>query len=247
MRVLIWDFDGTLGYREGGMWSATLLELLEEELPQVGATRDQLRPHLQSGFPWHRPDQPHPEIRTPKQWWESLLPVFEAAFQRVGVDCASARCLARKVRHKYTDPGRWRLFDDVLPTLDGLSARGWTHVLLSNHVPELSDGTGIIDIIGHLGLRSRLARVFNSAESGYEKPHPRAFQMVLNAFPAATAVWMIGDSVRADIKGAEALLIPTILIDRDGGGTGRTCTHIAEVPALLARRHGGPRPLPHDQ
>lgn len=247
MRVLIWDFDGTLGYREGGMWSASLLELLQEEMPQIRATADHLRPYLRCGFPWHRPDQPHPEIRTPEQWWDSLLPLFEAAFRGIGVDRKSARSLARQVRYRYTDPGRWRLFDGVLPTLDLLAARGWTHVLLSNHVPELSDVKGSIDLIGHLGLRPRLARVFNSAETGYEKPHPRAFQMVLDAFPDATAMWMIGDSIGADVRGAEALRIPTILVDRRGEGTGRTCTHVAEVPALLARSRAGPRPLHQGQ
>ncbi len=31
----------------------------------------------------------------------------------------------------------WELFDDTLPALDQLSADGWSHVVLSNHVPEL--------------------------------------------------------------------------------------------------------------
>jgi hypothetical protein len=26
--LIIWDFDGTLAYREGGMWSATLAEVV---------------------------------------------------------------------------------------------------------------------------------------------------------------------------------------------------------------------------
>ncbi|MFO7742923.1 MAG: hypothetical protein R6X31_11480 [Anaerolineae bacterium] len=30
--------------------------------------------------------------------------------------------------------------------------------------------------------------MFNSAETGYEKPHPRAFQLVLEAFPDTEAV-----------------------------------------------------------
>jgi putative hydrolase of the HAD superfamily len=229
MRVLIWDFDGTIGYREGGTWSRVLLELLRQEMPGVEATADQLRPCLQFGFPWHNPDQPHPEIQTPEQWWDRLLPVFAAAFQVTGIEISQARSLAQQVRHVYADPERWRLFDDALPTLDQLAAQRWTHVLLSNHIPELRE------IIDHLGLTPRLARVFNSAETGYEKPHPRAFQMVLDAFPDATAVWMIGDSVSADVVGAEASGIPAILVHGRNGEAKHVCARISEVQAVLAR------------
>ena len=30
MKTLIWDFDGTLGYREGGMFGASLIEAIEQ-------------------------------------------------------------------------------------------------------------------------------------------------------------------------------------------------------------------------
>ena len=42
----------------------------------------------------------------------------------------------------------------------------------------------------HLGLTSRIAYLFNSAETGYEKPHPRAFQIALETLP--------------DVEGADA-------------------------------------------
>ena len=63
-RLLIWDFDGTLGYRHGGAWSASMLEVLQRQLPGIGATADHFRPYLQTGFPWHHPERPHPEIQT---------------------------------------------------------------------------------------------------------------------------------------------------------------------------------------
>ncbi len=63
MQYLIWDFDGTLGYRSG-MWSGTLLEVLRQEMPECPATVDDMRPYLQDGFPWHRPEQPHTPYTT---------------------------------------------------------------------------------------------------------------------------------------------------------------------------------------
>jgi len=229
MRLLIWDFDGTLGYRVGGMWSGALLELLQQEIPEVEATADQLQPYLQAGFPWQHPDQPHPEIQTPEEWWNGLALVFEDIFQGLGIETSQARSMAQQVRQTYTDSGRWRLFDDALPTLDQLSIQGWTHFLLSNHVPELRE------IIHHLGLASRLARIFNSAETGYEKPHPHAFQMVLNAFPESTTVWMIGDSMAADVIGAQAIGIPAILARGHSKDARYACARVSEVKALVTQ------------
>ena len=55
------------------------------------------------------------------------------------------------------DPAQWREFPDVFPALDGLSSRGWTHLVLNNHVPQHRRELG-----------ERVLRVFNSAETGYE-------------------------------------------------------------------------------
>lgn len=227
MHLLIWDFDGTLGYRVGGMWTATLLELLRREMPDLEVKAQQLRPHLQTGFPWPKPEQAHPEIDTPEAWWAALAPVFEKAFQAVGLGARQARSLAWRVPSVYADPSRWCLFDQTLPTLDRLTSRGWTHTLLSNHVPELRD------IVDHLGLTVHLLRIFNSAETGYEKPQPHAFQMVLSAFPDTTAVWMIGDSMTADVAGAEAIGIPAILVHQQDQRAKRICPALSDVEAAL--------------
>jgi putative hydrolase of the HAD superfamily len=63
-------------------------------------------------------------------------------------------------------------------------------------------------------LAQYFIRVFNSAEIGYEKPNSAAFEAVKAAFPDGAARWMIGDSFRADIKGAVQAGIPGILVRR---------------------------------
>ena len=74
MRTLIWDFDGTLGYREGGMFGAALLEVVRQTAPGADVTQGQIRPYLQSGFPWHTPERPHLEIASSEPWrvWGSM-------------------------------------------------------------------------------------------------------------------------------------------------------------------------------
>ena len=227
VKTLIWDFDGTLGYRTGGMFGGALREIIRRQAPTLDVPVEHFRPYLRSGFPWHTPDRPHPEIGSAEQWWDALDPVFERALAGVGLGAHQARALAKQVRHVYPDPERWQLFDDTIPTLGRLSARGWTHVLLSNHVPELPR------ILHHLGLLPQLANVLNSADTGYEKPHPQAFRLVLEAMDSLTAVWMIGDDYGADVAGAEAVGVPAILVRRYHAGARYYCDGLAQVLTIV--------------
>jgi putative hydrolase of the HAD superfamily len=231
-KLLIWDFDGTLAYRRGGMWAAALVEVIREADPGLPVTEAQLRPYLQSGFPWHSPHQPHPELASSDVWWRSLEPLFEWALQGVGLTPGRARQMALRVRDVYADPERWRLFDDVVPALESLSARGWAHALLSNHVPELRA------IVRHLGLMPYLAGVFNSAETGYEKPHPAAYRSVLAAFGHPLKVWMIGDSYRVDIAGAGAVGVRGILVRKPDARTEWFCPGLAPVVRIVGGETG---------
>ena len=229
MGALIWDFDGTLAYRQGRWpaWTQTLLEVLEREAPGHGVAAELLRPFVREGFPWHSPEVYHPHLASADAWWAALEPRFAAAFAAVGVDEGSARRMAKAVRGAYLVPERWRLYDDALPVLEELSARGWEHVLLTNHVPELGE------ILRHLGLDGYLRGVSNSAKTGYEKPHPEAFRGVLEKLSGTDAVWMIGDSAEADVAGAEAAGIPAILVRRPREGVERYCEDLTGVPAIV--------------
>ena len=243
MRLLIWDFDGTLGYRDGGAWSATpgyqdggawsaaLDEVARGASPKPEVTLAAIRENSQSGFPWHAPSEPHTDIESADEWWATLTPVLAGTFERVGFPRSQSLELSSRVRQVYTDPDHWRLYDDTLTALEQLAQAGWTHVLLTNHVPELRD------IVSHLKIDGYLAATFNSAETGYEKPHPQAFRLVLDRFPEATATWMIGDSMSADIRGAEAVGIPSILVHRFHGEAPHYCGTLTEVPAIVL----GPR------
>lgn len=205
MKYLIWDFDGTLGYRVGG-WTGALIEVLRRFEPGVDITPEEIRPYIQSGYPWHAPEQSHLGIQTAAQWWDRLDPVFERAYERVGVDSARVTLLAKYVRQVFSESQYWCLFDDTLPVLGHLVSKDWTHIILSNHVPELGQ------IISDLGLTDIVSQIFNSAEIGYEKPHPQAFRIVLDALGRTEVVWMIGDNIKADVEGAQAVGLPAILV-----------------------------------
>lgn len=221
---MIWDFDGTLVIRSGG-WTGALLSVLRQNEPGLAVTAEQVRPFLNSGFPWQAPENSHPGL-SPEEWWEDLLPMFIRAFRGVGFD-AAARKYAAQVRATYLDLCAWQIYPDALPALDSLSEAGWTHVLLTNHVPELPL------LLDHFGLSDRFAAVFNSAETGFEKPNPKAFRAVTAWTGSESATWMIGDSYTADFQGAAEAGLPAILVRHSHPNARWCCDGLGEVAAIV--------------
>jgi putative hydrolase of the HAD superfamily len=227
-RLAIWDFDGTLAHRRGETgWSVLLAETLDAEEPGHGHSAETFRPHLREGFPWHSPDITHPELCEPEAWWGAVRPVLARAYEAAGYPPRRALELADAARRLYVDPNvGWELFEDTLPTLARLEQAGWTHAILSNHVPELRQ------IVAALGLEDVVALVSCSAVTGYEKPHPQAFASVLDRLRPAQA-WMIGDNFLADVLGPEELGIPAVFVRRPDPRAVRYADSLTGVPALL--------------
>jgi putative hydrolase of the HAD superfamily len=223
--TLIWDLDGTLAFRAGG-WTGALLQVLQ--LEGIKVRREQLRPHLAQGFPWQQAHIPHPDIRSADQWWKQINAVVaEALRSGAGLEPQAAKSLAQAVQRIYLEPNAWQRFPDALSSLQELARRGWRHVLLSNHVPELRQ------LLAGLDLTPHFACILNSAETGYEKPHPQAFRLALDACVADRPVWMIGDNFHADIIGAEWIGIPGILVHSSHPLAERQASNLAELASLL--------------
>jgi putative hydrolase of the HAD superfamily len=229
--LLIWDWDGTLGHHEG-MFSGSMEAVLMRELPSSRLTGADFRPHLRSGFPWQNPEVTHPQITTAEQWWEALQPIFAKAYAAAGVDDATAARLAGQVRAEYLKPQRFKVYDDSGPTLEEMAKRGWAQVVLSNHVPELEN------VVTQLPLGKYLSRVFVSGCTGFEKPNPMAFRLVLDAMKGCSPVWMIGDSMKVDIEGAKEVGVPGILVRRYDPSAERYAEFVSGVIAMVSQGRG---------
>lgn len=227
MKYLMWDFDGTLVYRLGGSWTTALLDVIRREAPASTVTLDQVRPYLLSGFPWHTPERTHTHIKSAEEWWAALDPVFVTALRGVGFAETQARSMAKQLRTIYTEPRHFQLYEDVTDALSQLTSLGWTHVMLTNHVPELQE------ILRHLKIDSAFARVFNSAETGYEKPNLLAFRNVLDAMSDVQEIWMIGDSYPVDVLGAESAGIPAILVRKHDPKAMQYCVDLSLVAEVV--------------
>lgn len=204
---LVWDFDNTLAVRPGH-WGQCLAEVVNECYPDKQVLPEAFRPHLTSGFPWHVHETPHTHLSSADEWWTALTPTLERALQRgAALETHQASALLAAFRTTYLDPGNWVVFDDTVAALELLSRDGWNQVILSNHVPEL---TGIVTA---LGLSAFFSAVHTSGITGFEKPHPRTYEAVLETFGARPGrVVMVGDSYRADYVGPRLAGIEAVLV-----------------------------------
>jgi putative hydrolase of the HAD superfamily len=210
------------------MWRGALTQVLDEHEPGHHVTSEMIRPLLRDGFPWDRSETPHPQLSEPDTWWEHVEQLLVRAYEGVGIASDRAQTLGRLVRARYVDARDWQLFGETIPVLTSLRERGWRHVILSNHVPELGS------IVTGLGLGELIDEIVNSAETGYEKPHPEAFALARRIAGDPDVVWMVGDNPQADVAGAEAVGIPAILVVRAGELAGkRHVRTLDDVPRFL--------------
>jgi len=225
--VILWDFHGTLASRS---WSGAMLDVLRSDDPHTSVVREDISLALQDGFPWHRPEQPHPELDDPQCWWERMIERLASAYRAVGADAERARTLASLAREHYIDPSHYEVFDDTRPALESLHENGWRHWILSNHVPELRD------IVWALGWRDLFDGVLTSARLGFEKPHPEVFAIARARVKAPGAMWMVGDNIEADVLGAQRCGIPAILVRKQDVRALHRCEDLHGVGALLEER-----------
>jgi len=225
--TIIWDFDGTLAYRPG-KWGSALVQALQDAPCGGEVDIERLRPHLKTGFPWHHPERPHPELRDPAAWWRQVEGVLARALAASGYDPAGAGQIARLAGQHFRDPASFIMFPDTIPALRRLSADGWRHIILSNHVPELEE------IVCALHLADHFDAILSSANTGYEKPNPEAFAIALSRAGHPECVWMVGDNPVSDVLGAEAVGIPGILVRTEAEGVARSAADMTHVVRIVS-------------
>ena len=127
----------------------------------------------------------------------------------------------------------FELYDDALPTLEALRECGVKLGLLSNSSRDLDA------FVVHHGLE--VDAILTSGGHGKAKPHASIFRRMLQLLgtrPDETA--MVGDAIEDDVRGAEAVGMRALLVDREGrfpDVAGRL-DDLREVPAALGLVRG---------
>jgi putative hydrolase of the HAD superfamily len=214
---ILWDFDGTLAYREG-MWSGTLLSLLNKNgiknIPNTNSMPiedcwllEKMKPYLNTGFTWHNYEYSHIELFCGKTWYEYYANLFYGILINIGIMEKMAKEISEKVIIEYMDKTKWFIYDDVIEALVKVKDNGFKNYILSNHIPKLTE------IVENVGLNEYFYGIYSSGNIGYEKPNIKIYEYVLNELKVnKNDCIIIGDSFKADIKGGENIGIKSILV-----------------------------------
>jgi putative hydrolase of the HAD superfamily len=140
----------------------------------------------------------------------------------------------------------WELYPDVEPMLREVRAMGVRIGIISDW------GSNLRDIATELGLERYVEFVLPSGAVGVAKPNPAFFAMALErAGVEPDDGLMVGDSYRADVRGAWSAGMAAVWLDRTDGinitppgepqpTDVRIIRSLDELPAII--RDGGPLP-----
>ena len=212
IRTVCFDFDQTLGYMQPSHWAAyeeaaraAGIDVTAEALAAGGTEGGWAR--------WSTPLGPvHlDESRSHESFRELRATLAIERFRAAGVPDGPALLDAgRRAALIEEESTRYVLYRDTLPALERLHDAGVTSIIVSNHIWALPE-------IVHALTGDLIAHVVTSARVGVRKPHPAIFEaaLALTSTPADETL-MVGDSVSADVRGAERVGMHAVLIDHSG-------------------------------
>lgn len=216
LAAVVFDWGGTLTPFHDvdllDLWRLAALEISPPQADEITA----ILAGLEASW-WHSRDAAggHAGNGSEGGMTGSIAELLAAASARLGVDVAAAvvqaasrRDLTAWTPHTMCDP-------EALLLVHLVRARGLLIGLLTNtRWPRLwhermLQRDGLLDLFH--------ARIYTS-DLPFDKPHPIAFQAVLDALGISdpSRVLFVGDRVRTDIRGARAAGMRTVLV-RDGG------------------------------
>lgn len=206
LAVFCWDFDGTLTWCDH-LWSGSVQKALLETVPDAKIEFNAIRKCNETGFSWHTPEKAYPD-RTGELWWEDMNRHFYKSCLSLGLNEEQSRTAAEKVRAIIKKKENYFLFDGVYETLEHIKNQGHKNILLSNNYPDLKEVTDALD------LTQYFEHMVISGLVGYEKPHPKLFEMAKALYPNESDFYMVGDNINADIIGGKNAGMKTILVHK---------------------------------
>lgn len=228
----------------------TLADALSGVLAEEGRTmtEEQMRAAWEEADRWfwdeyHRPgNDTWTDDDRIEQYWRRYHAVM---LGRLGVE--THREVLDRVLATQFAPDAWEPYPDVEPMLRAVRAES------DVRIGVVSDwGSNLRGILGELGLDGFLDFVLASGAVGVAKPDPAFFRLALEeAGVDAGEALMVGDSYRADVRGAWAAGMDAVWLDRREGVSitpadepipddVRRIRGLDELPAIV--RAGGPLP-----
>jgi REG-2-like HAD superfamily hydrolase len=137
--------------------------------------------------------------------------VYQTFLTELGYPDAARSDLPEQLFNTFVRQENYRLYEDAMPTLERFQNTGLTLGVISNWEEWLER------LMVGLGIRDYFHCVVVSGLSGVEKPDAEIFQRALEAAGVRPEEALhVGDSLRDDVQGAEAVGIRAVLLDRFG-------------------------------
>jgi len=159
------------------------------------------------------------------------IEMYEYMASMLGIPPQLRRGLADTVYQYYFSSEAWKLFDDVLPTLEMLRQSGLRLGIISNWDQTLTE------IIEGLDIAPYFETIISSADVRLHKPLPEIFQLALdNLDVGASEAMHVGDHLYADAAGAARMGMTPVLLDRSNqhlSYEGLRVTSLLQIEAFL--------------
>lgn len=224
-RLILFDVGWTLVDTHPSAQELIRRVLGEQGLPITSADLERAEPRAREAVRHLLPFQRYGQEES-RAFWDAFYTALLAA---LGIEPRPALRAALYAAFQRLE--NWRLYPDVLPTLQTLRERGFRLGVVSNWEEWLED------LLLALEVHALFDVIIASGPFGRAKPHPSIFERALELAGGVTPseAVHVGDSPRDDVAGAQAVGIRPILIDRRGRYPDLPVERISTLAELPAR------------
>jgi putative hydrolase of the HAD superfamily len=128
------------------------------------------------------------------------------------------------IYERFAEADAWHVFEDVVPTLESLSASGIKLGVISNWDERLKP------LLRALELEDYFDVIVVSCEVGFPKPSPIIFQQAAEKLGVAPgAILHVGDSFEMDVEGARGAGFEALELRREGAGEMTSLLNLATI------------------
>jgi len=204
-KLIFWDFQGTLAHNEW-MLSKALFKVLCKYEPYTEIGIEDFKKISLVGFPWQQPEKEYVNLTSSDAWWNHIEDILIKGYIKLNISEEKAAIYSKEIRQVLASGESFQLYEDTIEVLQYFMKKGYSNIILSNHIPELPK------IVEKLGLSPYIIDCISSANVGYEKPNPKIYHYALKKHCNYSDIWMVGDSILADVRGPEHVGIKAVLV-----------------------------------
>jgi len=239
LRVLLFDLGGTLMY-EKDAWPPIILRAEQALVASLATSGIYVRPEVYGEAVSFLDFYTRRRLARADHAEDISTALLSTLLEQNGYPAVDPQVVRQALQAMYAvTQTNWVAEDDALPVLKSLKSSGYRLGLVSNAADD--DNTQFL--IDKGGFRPYVEFIVSSAACAIRKPDPRIFELALDFFKEpASKTAMIGDTLDADILGANQLGMFSIWITRRAQPTTEELARIKplaridtllELPALL--------------